>query len=117
MQVEKCAHFIEVFITEFGSVYQCDKTNNFILDFSNRYTAFKPKDFIDFTRKIFAIDVIDMTLNTSRHADMAIIMPHYVSTCYILTISDIIRLRDILAGAKTMLQLNTILKTSLLEFA
>ncbi|WP_139125826.1 hypothetical protein [Arcticibacter eurypsychrophilus] len=117
MQAKINTHLIEIFKTEFGSIYQCDQTNHFILEYAGRFTAFKPTNFIDFTKRVFAINLHDMASNTARHADIAILMPLYTETCFLLTMSDTIRLQRILGGAKTILHLNTLLKTSQLQFA
>ena len=117
MQAKTNTHLIEIFKTEFGSVYQCDRSNHFILEFAGHFTAFKPTNFIDFTKRVFAIDLDDMASNTARHADIAILMPLYTETCFLLTVSDTIRLQRILGGAKTILHLHTLLRTSKLQFA
>lgn len=117
MQTKTNTQLIEVFKTEAGAVYQCEATNNFILEFGDRFTAFKPTNFIDFSKRIFAIDLEEMAFNTARHADLAIIMPPYCDTCFLLTISEILKLQRILGGAKTILHLNSILRTSQLQFA
>jgi len=117
MQTKTSTHLIEVFQTEAGAVYQCEASNNFILEFGSRFTYFKPTNFIDFSKRIFAVDLEEMACNTARHADLAIIMPPYSETCFLLTISEIIQLQRILGGAKTILHLNSILRTSQLQFA
>ena len=117
MQANRNTNLIEIFKTEFGSVYQCDQTNHFILEYAGRLTEFKPTNFIDFTKRVFAIDLHDMASNSARHADVAILMPQYTETCFLLTISDTIRLQRILGGAKTILNLHTLLRTSQLQFA
>lgn len=117
MQTKASTHLIEVFKTEAGSVYQCEASNNFILEFGNRSTAFKPGNFIDFCKRVFAVDLEEMLCSTAKHADLAIIMPPYCDTCFLLTVSEIISLQRIIGGAKTILHLNSILRTSQLQFA
>ncbi|WP_152439791.1 hypothetical protein [Arcticibacter svalbardensis] len=117
MQAKINTHLIEIFKTECGSVYQCDQTNHFILEYAGRVTAFKPINFIDFTKRVFAINLHDMASNTARHADIAILMPLYTETCFLLTMIDTIRLQRILGGAKTILHLHTLLRTNQLQFA
>jgi len=74
MQTKASTHLIEVFKTEAGSVYQCEASNNFILEFANRSTAFKPGNFIDFCKRVFAVDLEEMLCSTAKHADLAIII-------------------------------------------
>ncbi|PRY52244.1 hypothetical protein B0I27_1062 [Arcticibacter pallidicorallinus] len=117
MQIKANTHLIEVFRTEAGAVYQCEASNNFILEFADRSTAFKPGNFIDFSKRLFAINLAEMLCSPAKHADLAIIMPPYCETCFLLTITEVISLQRILGGAKTILHLNSILRTSQLQFA
>ncbi|WP_407426787.1 hypothetical protein [Arcticibacter sp.] len=117
MQTKASTHLIEVFKTEAGTVYQCEASNNFILEFANRSTAFKPGNFIDFSQRLFAINLAEMLCSPAKHADLAIIMPPYCDTCFLLTITEVISLQRIIGGAKTILHLNSILRTSQLQFA
>ncbi|WP_207531882.1 DUF6686 family protein [Desertivirga arenae] len=117
MQTKTPQHLIEIFKTQQGAVYQCNSKNAFCLEFGNSRSFFKISDFLNFTKKINNIDVAEMAKNTSRHADIAIVMPHYTERCFVLTITDIIALREILNGAKFMLQLNSILRECMTSLA
>lgn len=117
MQTKTAQHLIEIFKTQNGAVYQCNSKNAFCLEFGNSRSFFKISDFLSFTKKVNAIDIEEMAKNTSRHADTAILMPHYTERCFVLTITDVIALRDILNGAKFMLQLNSILRECMTTLA
>jgi len=110
MQKRTNCQLIEVFNTVHGAVYQCNLKNAFCLEFGNSRSFFKIHDFLNFIKKINSIDVEDMARNTARNADIAIVMPHYTERCFVLTITDILNLRDILNGAKFTLQLNSMLR-------
>jgi len=110
MQKKLSSQLIEVYKTQHGGVYQCNTKNAFCLEFGNSRSFFKISDFLNFIKKINGIDIAEMAKNTSRHADIAIVMPHYTERCFVLTITDVINLREIVNGAKFMLQLNSILR-------
>ncbi len=97
----------EVFATAQGAVYQCSRKNCYFLDFMNNTTAFKINDFFSFKRQIDLIDVEEMLSNPSRSADFEVVMPFRTERCYILSVQDILNLREILDGAKFMIQLNS----------
>jgi len=99
------ANVEEVFKSEFGAVYQCSRKNCYWLEFQNTTTSFKVGDFIRFKKRIDAIDVEKMLCDSSRSSDFEIVMPFRTERCFILTVEDILNLRDILAGAKFILEL------------
>lgn len=108
---------VEIYRTEYGSVYQCNKNNKFILEFYGDPISFSPRHFLDFVRIANQIDLKEMAGSTARHADTVIIMPPYSGRFYILTISAVLQLRDLLNGAKAMIQLNSIINECLLPYA
>src|SRR5690606_14252063 len=106
MQIKANTHLIEVFRTESWAVYQCEASNNFILEFADLSTAFKPGNFIDFSKRLFAMNLAEMLCSPAKHADLAITMHLYCEPCFLLTITEVISLLRILGGAKTILHLN-----------
>jgi len=113
MQGKGICQLVEIFATQHGVVHQCNSKNVFRLEFSGNHSFFKISDFLDFIKKVNNLDVEEMAKNTSRTADVAILMPHYTERCFVLTISDIVNLREILNGAKFTLQLNSMLRECL----
>lgn len=104
------ANVEEVFQTRRGAVYQCSRKNCYWLEFDNTTTAFKVSDFFLFKKRIDAINVESMLTDASRTSDFEIIMPHRTERCFILSVPDILDLREILAGAKFMIELNSEVK-------
>ncbi|WP_256010562.1 hypothetical protein [Desertivirga xinjiangensis] len=104
---------VEIFKTQHGSVHQCNLKNVFRLEFGGHHSFFKISDFLDFIKRVNQIDIAEMAKNMSRNADIAILMPHYTERCFLLTITDILNLREILNGAKFMVQLNSIIRECL----
>lgn len=107
------ANFEEVFKTEHGAVYQCSRKNCYWLDFQGAATAFKVRDFLAFKKRLDGIDLKIMLNESSRSYDFEIIMPFRSDRIFILSVGDILKLRDLLAGAKFMIELNSEVKRCL----
>ncbi len=101
------ANVEEVFKTEKGAVYQCSRKNRYWLDFANTSTSFTVSDFFSFKKRIDEIDIEAMLNDSSRNSDFEMIMPFRTDRCFILSVEDILNLREVLSGAKFMLELNT----------
>jgi hypothetical protein len=69
-----------------------------------------------FKKRIDSINIEKMLCDSSRSSDFEIIMPFRTERCFLLTIADILALREVLAGAKFVIELksevNTILQRS-----
>ncbi len=104
-----CKCLTEIFSTSFGSVFQCDNEQRFYVEFTGVRTGFKVQGFLKLKKQIDNIDVEAMLQNPCRAADFAMInLPGY-DRFFVLSLSDIIRLKELLAGATVMLELNSIL--------
>lgn len=117
MEKESTLKLIEVFTTAHGQVWQCNCSNAFFLDFQGVRTTLGVRNLLDLTRRINAINLAEMLCNPSRHADIALVMPHYTDRCFALTISEVIDLKDLLNGAKAMIQLNSMIRECFCQFA
>lgn len=113
MQGEIHSQLIEIYRTECGAVFQCNKNNSFLLEFGGRNSTFKTSNFLDFISLVKKINLTEMAKNLSPHADIAILMPHYTERCFVLTMKDVIDLKALLGGAKAMIQLNSMVKECL----
>jgi len=102
--------WIEIFRTDKGVVYQCDATQRLILAFWDTYTALSARDFAQFRRMVETIDVRQMALSTDLAHDVEILTPPRSERCYVLTLCEVIHLRELLSGAQTMLELNSLLR-------
>lgn len=107
------ANVEEIFKTSNGAVYQCSRKNCYWLEFQGNTTAFKVSDFFAFKRYIDRIDITSMLSNSSRSFDFEIVMPFRTERCFILSVEDILHLREILSGSKFMLELNGQIKSIL----
>ncbi|UIR57470.1 hypothetical protein LZQ00_06535 [Sphingobacterium sp. SRCM116780] len=103
----------EVFITEAGAIYQCSRKNCYWLEFAGTTTSFSVSDFFKFKKSIDQIDVEKMLTDTSRSSDFAVVMPFRTERCFILNVQDVLDLRELLSGAKFIMELNSVVKACL----
>ncbi len=100
----------EVFRTDKGAIYQCDRTNRLILSFWGTNTPLSARDFKQFRHLVDRINVHQMALSTDAADDIEILALPQSERCYVLTLCEIIHLRELLDGATMMLELNSILR-------
>ena len=101
--------FKEIYSTTNGSVYQCDRKRCFAVDFGGYITEYKLPCFFALKKLVDSIDLERMALNPSKSSDIEIISPCGTERCYVLTLSQLIEFKELLSGARVMLQLNSIL--------
>lgn len=107
MQVAK--HFKEIYRTKNGCVYQCDEKRCFSVDFGGYVEDFKFPCFLALKRLVDKIDLDAMALDPRKASDIEIISPCGSERCYVLTLPELIEFKELLSGARVMLQLNSIL--------
>lgn len=98
---------VEVFSTSFGSVHQCDKGNCIYLNFSGRRAQYKLACLQRLKKVLDNIDLIKMT--DVNHPGIEIIFLCGAEECFVLDLQEIIHLKELINGAFTMLELNSIL--------
>lgn len=108
-----CNHLNELFKNEHGAAYQCSRNNCYWLDFKGEQSSFKVSDFLRFKEEVDAIDIDSLLTDSSRSADFTILMPYRCNRCFLLSALDVINLRELLAGARFMIELNSVLSVCL----
>src|SRR6478736_6983014 len=103
-----CPNIFEVFRTENGCVYQCDRTSKFLLEFAGHQTSFNALHFLSLKRKVDQIDLADAILSTT--SDITIINACGSERVFALSIYQLIEFKELLAGTKAMLELNSIVR-------
>jgi hypothetical protein len=103
----------EVFRTEAGCIFQSDAENCLYVDFGGRAIKFSLLCFFRLKSLVDKVNLPDMATCPERSSDIEIISPCACEHCYVLTLAEIAALKDLLAGAKVMLELNSILKERL----
>jgi len=101
------ANIEEIYRTERGAVHQCSRKNCYWLEYGRTSTAFRVSDFRLFKKQIDSIDVERMLADVSPGAGVEIVMPPGAERCFILTVRDVLDLREILSGAKFMIEINS----------
>lgn len=109
--------FKEIFRTPHGCVYQSDSKRCFGIDFGGYMTEYKFPCFFALKKLVDSIDVDAMALNPAKSSDIEIISPCGSERCYVLTLPELLEFKELLAGARVMLQLNSILHERLYRIA
>lgn len=107
----------EIYRTAQGCVYQSDEKRCFLVDFGGCMTEFKLPCFFALKRLVDKIDLAEMALDPSGASDVEIISPCGVDRCYVLTLPELVEFKELLAGTRVMLQLNSILHERLYRLA
>jgi hypothetical protein len=100
---------IEIYSNHKGAVYQCDASNEFVVSFAGTTTYFSVRQFIDFKRVISQINLNVMLERIERAFDLELIYLPQKDELYTLEICEIYHLKELLAGAKAMLELHSFL--------
>ncbi|MGI9543811.1 MAG: DUF6686 family protein [Cyclobacteriaceae bacterium] len=98
----------EIYANHKGKVLQCDKQNCFKIQFAGYHINLKVKDFLKFKKLVEGIDVAHLILEV-KQADIEILHLRGSDHFFILTICELVALKELLAGTKAMLELYRIL--------
>lgn len=105
----------EIYRTSDGAVLQCNNKNCFWLEFSGDTTPFRVTDFLQFKRKVDEINIEDILIDSSRRSDYTLLMPFRSQRCFVLSVAQLLALKELLQGAMFMLELNSLLKVCLAD--
>lgn len=103
----------EVFCTTSGGVYQSDSENCLYVDFGGRAIKFNLLCFIRLKSLVEKVNLEAMATDPKRSSDIEIISPCACEHCYVLTLAEVSALKELLRGAKVMLELNSIIQERL----
>jgi hypothetical protein len=99
----------KVYSTQSGCVYQCNKDYCFWIDFAGQLTPFKVPCFFALKKLVENINLHEMAVNPGKSFDFEIINPCGSERCYVLSLAQIVEFKELLSGARVMLELNSIL--------
>ncbi|WP_229310934.1 hypothetical protein [Larkinella soli] len=102
-------YLTELYSNTKGSSYQCDATNRIIIRFGDITVSLRITDFLTFKRRVDSVDIHTMIFNTDDAYDVEIIDAPRTDQLFVLNLCDLILLRDLLAGTRFALDLNTLL--------
>ena len=106
-------HFEEVFSTEKGSIYQSDSENCWYIDFAGKLARFDYRNLLKLRKAIDNIDIEKTLLTSDLSPDVEIIFICACDHCYVLSLLQVIGLKELLQGAFVMLELNHIIQDRL----
>lgn len=110
------SEWVEIYSTEAGSVYQSNAQNCLWLLFRNRLHSFSIPCFKNFRKKVNEIDLDQMALNIHPSYDYISLSLDEQSLFFALNLVEAFCLKELLDGAKLMLELNSILHERLYSF-
>jgi len=107
------ANLEEIYRTTHGAVLQCSNKNCYWLEFLGDCTPFKVADFLNFKKQVEEIDLDKLLNDPSPHADLTILMPFRSQRCFVLSVTDVLNLKELMQGAKFMMELPGVIKDCL----
>jgi hypothetical protein len=100
----------ELYRVAHGVSWQCDLTNRIYVQFKETTASFRIQDFFSFQRKVKSINIHEMIYNLSDEFDFELVEAPQNSISMQLTLREIIELRDLLAGTRFVITLNSFLR-------
>ncbi|MES2829639.1 MAG: hypothetical protein V4687_15870 [Bacteroidota bacterium] len=101
--------FDEVFSTHNGAIYQSDSEGCWYIDFAGKLARFDYRNLLKLKKAVYKIDIEQALLNSEKSADVEILFICACDHCYVLSLVQIIALKEILQGTFVMLDLNHII--------
>jgi len=101
-------NFDEVFSTTKGAIYQSDSESCWYIDFAGKLARFDYRNLLKLKKAVYNVDIEGMLLNSDKTADVEILFICACDHCYVLSLIEIIALKELLQGTFVMLELNHI---------
>lgn len=102
-----------IFNTPHSALHQCDISESFTLNFHQEQLTLKVCELIAFRRKLQKIDLAGLL--ASEGPDVEILALPQCDRLFILTVYDVLELRELFAGAFTMLELNSLIHKEIIR--
>ena len=99
----------EVFSTSKGIIYQNDAERCWYVDFAGKLAKFDYRCLLKLRKAVYNVDIEQVLLNSDKAPDVEIIFICACDHCYVLTLVQIIALKELLQGTFVMLDLNHII--------
>lgn len=109
-QEQQATDWSEVFATKSGAIYQCDAERCWYIDFAGKVAKFDYRCLMKLKKAVYNVDIEAKLLQSSKSSDLEIIFICACDHCYILSLLQIIAMKELLEGTFVMLQLNHILQ-------
>ena len=111
------AQLTEVFSTASGSIYQSDSESCWYVDFAGKMARFDYRCLLKLKKAVYHIDVEAILLDSSKSPDVEIVFICACDHCYVLSVLEIIAMKELLQGTFAMLELNHIIYDRLYRLA
>ncbi len=102
-----------LYSTAHAELSQCDASDSYILSFQGNNINFRVCELISFRKKVQKIDM--EKLLASETADIEIISMPHCDRLFVLSIQEILELKDLFAGAFAMLELNSLIHKEIIR--
>ncbi|WP_343531445.1 hypothetical protein [Pedobacter sp.] len=103
------ATFEEVFATQSGAIFQSDSENCWYVDFAGKLARFDYRNLLKLKKAVYQVDIEEKLLSSDKTADVEIIFICACDHSYVLSLLEIIKLKELLQGTFVMLELNHII--------
>lgn len=103
----------QLFSTDLGRTYQSDQDRCYYLHFQGRELPMSVCSLVAFKRKVDTVDLVKMLTDESSYSDIALVATCQQEAIFLLSIREVIDLKQLLAGTLVMLELNSILHQQL----
>ena len=107
--MQATTEILEIYSTPAGAVYQCDRKNRLMVNFAGSLSILKVDTFLRLKHAVDSINLNAMVASTDRCADIEIITVCGSDKVYVLTATELFAFKDLLAGARFALELNSML--------
>ncbi|MBF9254003.1 hypothetical protein I2I11_11930 [Pontibacter sp. 172403-2] len=107
--MQTVAPLVEIYTSEAGAVYQCNRRNRLRLHFAGTQTTLKVEAFLRLRKVVEGINLHEMATSTNRCSDFEVITICGCDRCFVLTLPELIAFKELLDGARFMLELNSML--------
>jgi hypothetical protein len=99
----------EVFGTAQGAIYQNDAERCWYVDFAGKKARFDYRNLLKLRKAVYNVDIESLLLDNTKKPNFEIIFICACDHCYVLTLLQIIALKELLEGTFVMLELNNII--------
>lgn len=100
----------EVYRNRLGCIYQDDQQNCYLLEYNGYATSLSVNCFFHIKKQIDQVDIAAVINDPSPEADITIIAPHSCDRVFVLTLAELLEIKELFAGARVMLDLNSIVQ-------
>lgn len=99
----------ELYKSDIGEFYQCSFNNCYCLKFRGEQFALTVSDFLCFKKEVDAIDIVSLLNDSTTRSDVVIIHSFRTKRFLLLNTLELIQLKEFLAAAKFMVELNSVI--------